>query len=215
MATMSVLAIGSDRFWRLRLERILSGRGELHWLGAYAPGQARPPFLAMPSLLLLDGDDPAVERPPRKPRLQSPRRLYFYRHPQTQALRHCAHVGASACLDKLTSAEEVLRALRAVDAGLFAVSPLLLQHAMADDRPVAGSGIDWEHLSVRQREIARCVTQGLSNKQIARLLGISPETVKTHMQNIFRREGVHNRIGLREAGADGRAAARTEPSTPD
>jgi DNA-binding CsgD family transcriptional regulator len=40
------------------------------------------------------------------------------------------------------------------------------------------------------------VTQGLSNKEIGRHLGISPTTVKTHLHNIFERVGVSGRQHL-------------------
>jgi len=40
-------------------------------------------------------------------------------------------------------------------------------------------------LSPRERGIVRLMSQGLTNKQIARQLGIAPETVKTHTKRIF------------------------------
>jgi LuxR family maltose regulon positive regulatory protein len=40
-------------------------------------------------------------------------------------------------------------------------------------------------LSPRERGIVRLMSQGLTNKQIARQLGIAPETVKTHAKSIF------------------------------
>lgn len=205
MAGMPVLVIGSDRNWRSRLERILAGRADLHWLGAFAPAEARPQLPQGPVILLLDGDDPAVERERRKPLLPAPNRLYFYRMPQVESLRRCATTGAGGCLDKLASPDEVLRALRAIDAGLFAVEPALLRLAVglpvtaataAPDAPDAGNDDPWPQLTGRQREIVRWATHGLSNKQIARRLGISPETVKSHLHNIFEREGVRNRMQL-------------------
>lgn len=205
MAGLPVLVIGSDRSWRLRLQRILAGRADLQWLGAFAPAEARLQLPQGPVILLLDGDDPAVERERRKPLLPAPNRLYFYRTPRVESLRHCANSGAGGCLDKLAAPEEVLRALRAIDAGLFAVEPALLRLAMGlptmavpaePDAPDAGNGDPWPELTGRQREIVRWATHGLSNKQIARRLGISPETVKTHLHNIFVREGVRNRMQL-------------------
>ncbi|MBP0588528.1 LuxR family transcriptional regulator [Paraburkholderia sp. LEh10] len=42
-----------------------------------------------------------------------------------------------------------------------------------------------EPLSARERGIVELIAQGQSNKEIARTLGIAPETVKTHIKNIF------------------------------
>lgn len=48
-------------------------------------------------------------------------------------------------------------------------------------------------LSLREREVLSLVAGGLANKQIARALGISDRTVKTHLANIFRNIGVADR----------------------
>ena len=61
---------------------------------------------------------------------------------------------------------------------------------------------DWSTLTERQREIVRWAARGMSNKQIARQLGISPETVKTHLHHVFEREGVHGRMALLAAHID-------------
>ena len=39
-------------------------------------------------------------------------------------------------------------------------------------------------LTARERAILELVAQGQSNKEIGRTLGISPETVKTHLENV-------------------------------
>lgn len=53
-------------------------------------------------------------------------------------------------------------------------------------------------LSTREREVALLVTRGLSNKKIARELGISAGTVKQHVHHILRKLNVdrRQRIGL-------------------
>src|SRR4028119_529409 len=48
-------------------------------------------------------------------------------------------------------------------------------------------------LSEREREILRLVATGLSNQQIANQLGISVNTVKVHLRNVFRTIGVASR----------------------
>jgi two-component system nitrate/nitrite response regulator NarL len=49
-------------------------------------------------------------------------------------------------------------------------------------------------LTSREREILRLVDQGMSNKQIARQLGIEVATAKNHVHNILRKLHVHRRI---------------------
>jgi DNA-binding NarL/FixJ family response regulator len=58
--------------------------------------------------------------------------------------------------------------------------------------PVADRGA----LTAREREIARLVAQGFHNAEIARRLSISDVTVKTHINNIFRKLDVRDRVGL-------------------
>jgi DNA-binding CsgD family transcriptional regulator len=48
-------------------------------------------------------------------------------------------------------------------------------------------------LTAREREILAMISQGLSNKRIARALKISPETVKSHVKSIFLKLAVSTR----------------------
>ena len=48
-------------------------------------------------------------------------------------------------------------------------------------------------LSARESHILKLIADGLSNKEIARNLGIAPETVKSHVKNIFAKLNVENR----------------------
>lgn len=50
-----------------------------------------------------------------------------------------------------------------------------------------------ERLSPRERHILRLLAVGQSNKEIARALGITPETVKTHVSRILTKLGAQNR----------------------
>jgi len=52
---------------------------------------------------------------------------------------------------------------------------------------------DHPALSQRQRQIVELLAQGMTTKEICRVLGISPNTVKTHVATIFRALGVRNR----------------------
>ena len=49
-------------------------------------------------------------------------------------------------------------------------------------------------LSQREREVLKFLAKGLSNKEIAVSMRLSPSTVKRHVENIFRKLQVKNRV---------------------
>jgi DNA-binding NarL/FixJ family response regulator len=51
-------------------------------------------------------------------------------------------------------------------------------------------------LSRREREVLRLVAAGLSNKEVAEYLRISPRTVETHRANLMEKLGIHTVAGL-------------------
>jgi DNA-binding CsgD family transcriptional regulator len=61
--------------------------------------------------------------------------------------------------------------------------------------PVAADAArpDAPSLSVREREVLRLLAQGLSNKELARALSVSENTVKTHLANLYAKLGVGRR----------------------
>jgi DNA-binding NarL/FixJ family response regulator len=59
--------------------------------------------------------------------------------------------------------------------------------------PVANG---WTLLSVREAQVARAVTEGRSNREVADLLFISERTVKAHLSAVFEKIGVRDRLQL-------------------
>ncbi len=63
--------------------------------------------------------------------------------------------------------------------------------------------------SQREAEVARLLTAGHSNRDLARTLGMAPDTVKWHLKNIFGKLGVANRtqavLRLQEIGLGSKA----------
>jgi DNA-binding CsgD family transcriptional regulator len=60
-----------------------------------------------------------------------------------------------------------------------------------------------ERLSAREQEVARYVAQGLTNAEIAELLGVAKRTVATHLERIYERLGIHSRAALAHLVARG------------
>ncbi len=56
----------------------------------------------------------------------------------------------------------------------------------------------WDSLTRREQEVVALVCLGQRNYEIAEILSIGPETVKTHLQNIFTKYDIHSRRDLRE-----------------
>lgn len=54
---------------------------------------------------------------------------------------------------------------------------------------------DYE-LSIREREVVKCLAEGLTSNIIASVLNISPETVKTHRKNILRKMNLNSTVDL-------------------
>jgi DNA-binding NarL/FixJ family response regulator len=108
--------------------------------------------------------------------------------------------GVHGCLPRDSQPATWHRAILAVHAGepwipraLMAQALVNLKQQIGMERPAPTS---MDQLTERQRDIVGWVTQGLSNKEIGRHLGISPTTVKTHLHNIFERVGVSGRRHL-------------------
>jgi DNA-binding CsgD family transcriptional regulator len=80
-----------------------------------------------------------------------------------------------------------------------------LRAERADDYPGAGAGGPWSLTSAEERTMS-LVVRGLTNKEAARLLGTSPNTVRNTLANVFRKVGVSRRSELafmvRGAGQD-------------
>jgi DNA-binding CsgD family transcriptional regulator len=63
---------------------------------------------------------------------------------------------------------------------------------VGDGAAQPGSGVS-DPLTARERDVLAMISQGLSNKRIARALEISPETVKSHVKHIFLKLAVGTR----------------------
>jgi DNA-binding CsgD family transcriptional regulator len=84
---------------------------------------------------------------------------------------------------------------------LNCVSCLALARSLLRDEGRAFAGVDDERaaglgLTERERAMAELIGRGLSNKEIASELGISPATVRTHIYNLYRKVGAGSRVEL-------------------
>ncbi|HLH69785.1 MAG TPA: response regulator transcription factor [Candidatus Dormibacteraeota bacterium] len=100
--------------------------------------------------------------------------------------REALRMGARGYLLKGVAGQELLNAIAQVVAGKRIIDPILAGQLWESQ---VDSGVPTE----REIEILRMVAHGHANKEIARSLRISEETVKFHLKNISRRLGARTR----------------------
>ena len=119
----------------------------------------------------------------------------------TQQVIEALQIGARGIVLKDSVAGDLAQSLRAVLSGdywiggervvnlLKALHELMQQAAAVPERKTYG-------LTPRELEVVQCIVEGCSNKDIAKQFGISEETVKRHLSNIFDKTGVSTRLEL-------------------
>lgn len=103
--------------------------------------------------------------------------------------------GASGYLLKRATPDKVLGAIRDVRQGGVPMSAEIARKVLHffQSQPAVDSGADVDKLSPREREILDLIAPGYSNKEIADKLGISIESIRWHLKNIYHKLHVHSR----------------------
>ena len=127
--------------------------------------------------------------------------------------------GASGYLTKASPLTEVLQAARAIADGETVVPRHLLGALLTgligrrEERDKAFHRVS--RLTPREREVLALVADGADNHVIAAALVISPQTARTHIQNVLAKLGVHSRLEAAAFARDRRVMieplARTSP----
>ena len=101
-------------------------------------------------------------------------------------IRHALEAGAAAYVTKDTVAEQIVRVIRDVHAG---VNPGPIGVASKSVKEWAEKA----PLTPREIEVIGLIAEGMRNKEIAVCLGIAEETVHVHVKNIFQKLEVNDR----------------------
>lgn len=101
--------------------------------------------------------------------------------------------GAAGFLPKTLEPAAMSAALRLILAGAIYVPPDALAMPKQDAGSHPATDLDAGDLTPREREVLAEIARGISNKQIARDLGIAEVTVKLHSRRILEKLGVRNR----------------------
>ena len=180
---------------RRGIASVLSSADDIECVAAVGDGEAALDLVARlnPDVLLLDlsmpGQDGVCVIRALRARAQAVRVLVLTSFSDADLVVEAFRAGADGYLLKYQEAEAILDAVRVIAAGGAPVDPLVAPSVIADVRD-RGQG---ELLSDREREVLELVRQGHPNRAIARRLGISEGTVKTHVTHILQRIGASDR----------------------
>ena len=108
----------------------------------------------------------------------------------TEAMRH----GAYGFLLKQSASDELVIAINEVLQGRTYLTPAVTRDVIA--RMAEGSPKPDAHLTPRQREVLRLITEGRRTKEIAVLLNVSTRTVETHKYEMMQALGVQTTVDL-------------------
>jgi DNA-binding NarL/FixJ family response regulator len=116
--------------------------------------------------------------------------------------------GASGYLLKGTPADRIIEAIKDVSDGGSVIQPNLARRLLQafhvkeeppatpepEPAPIVEPGGRKSTLTVREIEILRLIAKGLSNSEAARVLNLSRATVRTHLEHIYQKLEVTNRV---------------------
>ncbi|MCR6111507.1 response regulator transcription factor [Bacillus sp. A301a_S52] len=100
--------------------------------------------------------------------------------------------GATSYMLKTSKASEIAKAIRATYSGQSILEPEVTGKIMSKMRQPSSPQLH-EHLTERESEVLRLMTEGKNNQQIADELFIALKTVKVHVSNILSKLDVQDR----------------------
>ena len=103
--------------------------------------------------------------------------------------------GFHGCLTKDIPIAKLFTSIRAALDGQVVLSPRIVRNAFETRPPdVRAAALLAEQITPREQDVLALLAQGASSNQVARRLQVSPNTVRTHVQSIFTKLGVHSRL---------------------
>jgi DNA-binding NarL/FixJ family response regulator len=155
-----------------------------------------------PNVAVLDADLPNGDgvRAARliRERLEGCRVVVLASDEDPELLAAAVEAGASGYLTKASPLTELVEAIRSVHRGDTLVPARMLGGLL--DRLIRRRHDHNEalrrlsRLTAREREVLTLLAQGGDNDSIAQILVISPQTARTHIQNVLVKLGVHSRL---------------------
>ncbi len=203
-APVRVLLADDHALFRSGLRAVLDTQPDLECVGEAADGReavrqiaALQPDVAvldirMPGLDGLTAAEAVLARPDVRTRV-----LVLTTYDHDEHVHRALRAGASGFLLKSLPPEELASAIRVAARGDAVIDPSVtrrLAHRIASGLVASAGPPELERLTARERQVLRLVAEARSNAEIALLLHVGEETVKTHVSRILSKLGLRDRI---------------------
>ena len=200
-----VLVVDDHALFRRGLEIVLAAEEDIQVVGEAGDGAEAVDKAAdlLPDIVLMD-----VRMPKRggieactsiKEVAPSAKIIMLTISDEEADLYDAIKAGAMGYLLKEISIEEVASAIRAVHGGQSLISPSMASKLLNEFASMIKRGDERQQLPAprltdREMEVLRLVAKGLNNRDIAKQLFISENTVKNHIRNILEKLHLHSRM---------------------
>lgn len=221
-----ILIADDQRLFRQSLKYLIEQEGDIKVVGEAGDGQDAFTLSqdVCPDIVLMDVDMPKLDG-------INATRLILEKYPSMKVLMLSVHDdderiisairnGATGYILKDADHREFIRIIRGTHRGENVISPFLADripkvlsiieglenHSQRDkEKEVSSHPITVSHMTDREKETLNLLSEGKSNKEIADMMCVSIETVKSHLQTIYKKLGVKSRteaaiLFLREMG---------------
>jgi two-component system nitrate/nitrite response regulator NarL len=220
MSQIRVLLVDDHTLFRKGLAELLEQRGAIHIAGIAGNGDAAMQLLKQsePDVVITDLNMPphgglALLRQMRAEGWRMPV-LVLTVSDAEEDLASALSAGAQGYLLKDMEPDDVVDAVQRAVRGETVVAPsmtLKLVHLLqGGGQPAKADAL--QQLTAREREILEHLSQGLSNKAIARALDISHDTVKLHVRHILAKLNLTSRVEAAVFAVEQKAGQRGKGS---
>jgi DNA-binding NarL/FixJ family response regulator len=204
MTNTTILLVDDHALIRQGCRRIIERYGNIAIVGEAETGAVALEKIEelKPNLVLMDISLPDVGgievTRQIKSRFPKTRVIILSLHTHETYVYQALTAGAAAYVVKQGGERELEGALAAVTAGNVYLSPLVSQTIVDVYLKYAPRemGLEDSPLTNKEREVLVLLTQGLTSKEAAQRLQLSPQTIDVHRKNIMKKLDIHNVPGL-------------------
>ena len=196
---LRILIVEDDPLIQLGLEQSLSQHSQVNVVGIADDGymgvkmaqELNPDIIVMDiGMPRLDGISATQKIKSTSPHIHI---VMLSSHTDETEIIAALSSGADAYCVKGTSTESLLAAFAAAKDGATYLDPQIARKVMERFKPPTPIENN-AHLSQRELEVLKLIVDGKSNPEIAKVLYLSPNTIKTHVRGIMNKLAVDDRV---------------------